>query len=184
MFGKLRRSIGLYYFRKETGKTALPRRMTNIGEARSIGILYIVEDVPDFDIVESFVKELQNEHKEVKALGFVKGNNLVSRFLPRLSYDFFSSKDLNWFLRPTHARVADFIEKDFDILIDLNMEDFFPMKYISGRSKAFCRVGRFSEENMPFYDLMIELKPGTDMAGYISQIRHYLSIINEYETRK
>lgn len=91
--------------------------MTNLQDARRIGILYMLEDVPDYERVSEFVTELQHEHKEVKALGFVKNKNLISRFLPKLSFDFFSTKDLTWFYKPVHTTVRDFIEIEFDILI-------------------------------------------------------------------
>ena len=151
--------------------------MVNLIQARRVGILYMVGDVPDYDKVSEFVSQLQQEHKEVKALGFISSKNLISRFLPKLSYDFFSKKDVNWFYRPIHKTVKDFMEKEFDLLIDLSLADSFPLKYISGLSKAICRVGRFSEDNSPYYDLMIDAKPAITIDDYFYQIKHYLTII-------
>jgi hypothetical protein len=184
MFKYLRRKIGLYYFRKEQAKLDLGHRMVNLPEARHIGVLYSLNDIPDYDNVSRFVAELQQEHKEVKALGFVKSKALIERFLPKLSYDFFSRRDLTWFYKPIHVKVKDFIARDFDLLINLSIEDPFPLKYISGLSHALCRVGRFSEENMPYYDLMIDLKPAMTVEDYVGQVRHYLTIINTNENRK
>jgi hypothetical protein len=181
MFKYFRRKIGLYYFRKEQAKLGLGHRMVNLPEARRIGVLYTLYDIPDYDKVSRFVTELQQEHKEVKALGFVKSKVLIARFLPKLSYDFFSKRDLTWFYKPIHDKVKDFISRDFDLLIDLSLEDTFPLKYISGLSHALCRVGRFSEENTPYYDLMIDLKPAMTVDDYVVQIRHYLTIINTNE---
>jgi hypothetical protein len=46
-------------------------------------------------------------------------------------------------------------------------------------------VGRYSEENIPYYDLMIDLKPAMTVDDYFIQIRHYLTIIktNENHTK-
>jgi hypothetical protein len=151
--------------------------MTNLGDAKRIGILYTLNDVPDYERVSEFVSKLQGDHKEVKALGFVKNKNLIQRFLPKLSYDFFSNKDLTWFYKPIHTQVRDFIEKEFDLLIDLSLHDSFPLKYISGLSKAMCRVGKFSEENAEYYDLMIDLKPSMSSEDYLGQVQHYLTVI-------
>jgi len=114
-------------------------------------------------------------------LGYVKSKSLIQRFLPKLSYDFFSRKDISWFYRPIHNKVKDFMEKDFDLLIDLNLADSFALKYIAGLSKAICRVGRFSEDNILYYDLMIDVKPATTLDEYLYQIRHYLTIIKTDE---
>jgi hypothetical protein len=183
MFGKLRTKIGCFYFRKEQSKVERHVAMTNLTDAKKIGILYTLEDVPDYDRVSEFVAELQHDNKVVRALGFVRNKNLVSRFLPKLSFDFFSRRDLTWFYKPVHAKVKDFIEKEFDLLIDLSRNDNFPLKYIAGLSKAVCRVGHFSEDNGAFYDLMIDMKATKSTDEYLGQIRHYLTIINSHEKR-
>ena len=181
MFKKIRRKIGQYYFNKDRLKTIQVHGMVNLPEAKRIGILYTLDDMPDYDKVSVFVNQLQQDHKEVKALGFVKSKNLVERFLPKLSFDFFSKKDINWFYRPIHSTVKDFIEKEFDLLIDLSLADTFPLKYVAGLSRAVCRVGRFSEDNMYYYDLMIDAKPAVTFDEYLFQICHYLTIIKTNE---
>ncbi len=157
--------------------------MTNLDDARRIGILYTLDDMPDYERVSEFVSRLQNDHKEVKALGFVKNRNLLQRFLPKLSFDFFSKRDLTWFYKPIHSQVKDFIEKEFDLLIDLSMQDTFPLKYISGLSRALCRVGKFSEDNTQYYDLMIDTKPSMTQEEYMKQVQHYLTVIKTHAKR-
>jgi hypothetical protein len=175
--------IGNYFLKEELLKTVRERKMTNLKEAKKIGILYTLDDVPEYETVAEFVSLLQHDHKEVKALGFVKNKNLVSRFLPKLSYDFFSRKDINWFFKPLHSRVKDFVEREFDILIDLSMNDNLPLKFISGLSLAHCRVGKFSEKNRICYDIMIDLSKPISLNEYILQIVHYLTVINNEESR-
>ena len=181
MLENIRRKIGRYYYNKESVKLSQAHGMVNLPQAKRVGILYTLDDIPDYDKVSVFVAQLQLEHKEVKALGFVKSRNLIQRFLPRLSFDFFSRKDITWFYRPIHQSVKDFMDKEFDLLIDLSLADSFPLKYIAGLSKAICRVGRFSEDNTSFYDLMIDAKPAVTFDEYLSQIRHYLTVIKTNE---
>jgi hypothetical protein len=165
-------------FHKSLRETERDRRIINLNQARRIGILYSLDDIPDYDTVAVFVAELQHEHKEVKALGFVKNKNLVSRFLPKLSYDFFSKKDVNWFNVPVHPKVKDFIQQPFDVLIDLSLKESLPLKYIAGHSMAHCRVGRFTDVNTCCYDLMIDAVSTMPLNEFIRQVKHYLSIIN------
>ena len=183
MFGNLRIKIGQYYFKRDNSHAERRCQMTNLRDAKKIGILYTLDDVPDYDRVSEFVSLLQGDHKVVKALGFVKNKNLVERFLPKLSYDFFSKRDLTWFYKPIHNQVKDFIEKEFDLLIDLSLHDNFPLKYISGLSKALFRVGKFSEINAEYYDMMIDMKPTTTSEEYLGQVQHYLTIINTHAKR-
>jgi hypothetical protein len=181
MFEKIRRKIGKYYFKRERLKSDPSHGMVNLPSARKVGILYTLDDIPDYDKVSEFVTQLQQQHKEVKALGFVKSKNMIQRFIPKLSYDFFSGKDVTWFYKPVHKTVKDFIDKEFDLLIDLSLSDSFPLKYIAGLSRSVCRVGKFSEDNISYYDLMIDLKPAVTFDEYLLQIRHYLTIIKTDE---
>jgi hypothetical protein len=181
MFYRIRAMIGNYFLKEEVQKTVRERKMTNLKDARKIGVMYTLDDVPDYEVVSEFVSGLQRDHKEVKALGFVKNKTLVSRFLPKLCYDFFSGKDLNWFFKPVNTNVRDFIEKEFDILIDLSLKDNLPLKFISGFSQAHCRVGRVSVANSICYDVMIDLKRSLTLQEYIAQIIHYLTVINNEE---
>ncbi len=49
MFGKIRTKIGRYYFRKEQHQGAQRRQMTNLQDAKHIGIIYTLNDVPDYE---------------------------------------------------------------------------------------------------------------------------------------
>lgn len=164
---------------KEQSSLGRKLRLLNLDQARRIGILYSLNDVPDYDKVSEFVSELQHKQKDVKALGFVRNKNLITRFLPKLSFDFFSVKDISWFYRPIHTKLKDFIEKEFDLLIDLSVHENFPLKYIAGLSHSYCKVGRFSEENSNYYDIMIDIKPSATLEDFLDQVRHYLTIINK-----
>ena len=178
MLETLRSFIGNYYFKKELARSGRNRKLVNLQDARKIGILYNLESVPDYEVVSDFVTELQHERKEVKALGYVKNKNLVSRFLPKLSYDFISSKDVNWYFMPGQAKIKDFIEKEFDLLIDLSLKDNLPLRYISGLSMSLCRIGRFSEKNTDCYDFMIDVPQAATLKEYIRHITYYLNQIN------
>jgi len=178
MFKKIRSLIGLHYFNKEIRNTGRDRKLTNLKDAKKIGILYNLDDVPDYDVIAEFVTQLQHDRKDVKALGYVKNKNLISRFLPKLSYDFFSVHDMNWFYKPVKDKLMDFIQKDFDLLIDLDMKDSLPLKYISGLSMSMCRVGRYTEGSISCYDLMLDVNSSTPVTEFIKQITHYLTIIN------
>jgi hypothetical protein len=183
MLYKIRTIVGNYFLKEKLIKTNRERKITNLKDAKKIGVLYTLDDVPDYEAISEFVAGLQHDHKEVKALGFVKNKNLIARFLPKLSFDFFSEKDLNWFFKPVHIKVKDFIEKEFDILIDLSLKDSLPLKFISALSMAHCRVGRFSEANSVCYDIMLDLSKPVSLNEYMLQIIHYLTVINNEERK-
>lgn len=181
MLTSLRTRIGNRFLRRESASVNRNPSMVNLAGAKSIGILYPLFTLTEYNEVEAFVADLQKEHKEVKAMGYLQHKELVSRFLPKLSYDFFSKQEVNWFFKPMNARVNDFILTRFDLLIDLSLEDHLPLKFIAGLSLARCKVGRFSEESTIYYDLMIKTAPLQRLPEFITQIKHYLTIIKQHE---
>ncbi|MFC2101376.1 DUF6913 domain-containing protein [Bacteroidota bacterium] len=181
MINSFRNNFGNYLLRKQLRTVYRNRSMVNLAHAKRIGILYSLISPSDYKDVESFVMLLQKEHKEVKALGYVQDKEMVSQFLPKLSYDFFSQQELNWYHKPMNTRVNDFISTEYDLLIDLTREDDLPLKFIAGLSRARCKVGKFSEKNNSYYDLMIKADPSISVSEFIKQIQHYLTIIQQHE---
>ena len=178
MLESFRRSIGAYFLRRDVAMVSRMPEMINIDRAKRVGIIYELNGVQDYNHVLEFVSSLQHDKKEVKALGFVTHQNLTERFLPKLSYDFFSSADLNWYYKPVSLRVKNFQREKFDLLIDLSLHDNLSLFYIVALSTARCRVGRFSEQSTAYHDLMIKTQPLSSLRELISQIKHYLTIIH------
>ncbi len=174
---KIKHSIARYYLKNKLKKNTRERRLISLKDAKDIGILYLFTNEQDYMAISKLVKLLQDQNKRVKALGFVKQKHLTKRFLPKLSYDFFSQKDINWYGKPSNIFIKDFIEKDFDIIIDMSLQDNYPLQYISAVSKARLKVGRFGENNSDIYDVMIQNKKNTRLDKYINEVYHYLSIL-------
>jgi len=174
---KIKHSIARYYLINKIKKNTREKRFISLKDAKDIGILYLFTNEQDYTAISKFVKLLQDQNKKVKALGFVKRKHLTNRFLPKLSYDFFSQKDINWYGKPSNIFIKDFIEKDFDIIIDMSLHDNYPLQYISGVSKARLKVGRFEKNNLDIYDVMIQLEKNTKLDKYINEVHYYLSIL-------
>jgi hypothetical protein len=177
MLESTRQRIGRLWISREVKQEDRILKMTNLQEARHIGIAYRLHEMDDYNRILEFVTGLQHDHKEVKALGYVTEKNLTERFLPKLSYDFFSKTDVNWYYKPTTKRVVDFINQPFDLLIDLTLESCLPLFWTVALSKAHCKVGCFDPSSVSYHDLMIKPKPPVALKELIHQIKHYLTII-------
>ena len=87
-------------------------------------------------------------------------------------------KDLDLFFRPRMEQVEKFIEKDFDILIDLSLEDSTPGYFICSLSLAHFKVGRFRESENDI-DLMINIDQDRSVEFLMGQIRTYVAMLNQ-----
>ena len=173
----IKQKVGDFFFKRELKSNPRQREVHNLHTAQSIGILYDATETEDMLKVSEFVNTLFITKKDVKALGFVNLKELTHHHMPMLQFDFFFLKDLNWYYKPQNYIIKNFVEKDYDILINFCDSDCIPMKYLAGSSQAKFKVGRY-EEDIDLYDMMIDVKEDT-LSDLIKEIHHYLTVINQ-----
>lgn len=128
----------------------------NIFEAKSIGILYDATDTYSFDTVKNFARQLSDRNIILNVLGYVDSKELSEQFLYRKGFDFFCRKQLNWYFRPVSPVTDKFLNEKFDILINLCLEDSYPIRFITALSPARFKAGKYSQDNQ-YLDFMIDI---------------------------
>ena len=177
LFNKFRLFFGNYDYRRRASRLNRIKKTVNLDDAQRIGLLYLVHDERSYEKIINFIKDLQNKGKAVVALGFVMSKDVPAYFSSSNSYSFFTLKDLNWYYKPGNTFINNFLKEKFDVVINLSLEDTFPLQYIAGLSNAKLKVGKFGKDNSRYYDLMIETETVKELGDFIEQITHYLSII-------
>ena len=175
---KIKNYFARYNFLQEFAKVNRHRAVVNLNEAKTIGVVYAVNSEETYKIVETFVKSLKTKDRYIHILGYIPVKYFPPYIIPTLATDYFTGKDINWFGKPVNAYVTDFLKREFDIIINLCMEDNYTLQYICGLSKASFKVGISGEGNTDYYDFMIEAKAGLPVEDFIKEIIHYLTIIN------
>ncbi len=174
LIDKIRQTIGRYFLNQEMTTLKRQRGIVNLNDAKTIGILFEATDKEEFELVKKYVLYLKELKKKVKAVGYFSTGDTPDFTYSKLEYDFFSKKDLNWYSKPSDKFVSNFIEEEFDILMDLNVHEHFPIRYIAGTSKARFKVGRQKEGDDAIYDLMIEGTEGKGLKYFLRQVDTYL----------
>ena len=151
-------------------KNDAERATSNYQEAKSIGILFKIEDDDKHDALNNFVKKLQGEGKELMLLTYFErlDNNPYN-----FKYDFFSKKHMTALGKIKSREVQKFIETPFDYLYCITVSHFLPFDTILMKSNAKCRIGRYFPEQEACYELMLDLKDGEGVDHLIEQMLHY-----------
>ena len=173
MFDGIKKSMAMRVMRKEFNMIKRKGKVVNLSEARSVTLLYRVDDEKKYEVVKNYVKYLKEEEgiKKIIAIGYVDAKILPDYLKPRLEFEFFSNK-------PQGNFVNNFKYEEYDILIDLESEEIIPLRYLLNWSKAKFKVGFYNKEFETYYDLMIDI-PKKDLIEFISQTNYYLSVINK-----
>ena len=173
-----KQKVGKWVFQRELKINKRTKEVCNLDNAQSIGILYDATSEEQLKIVKPFVSYFFDLKKDVKALGYVNSKQLSFHHTPKLQYDFFYQKDLNWYYKPQNYIIDNFVKKEYDILINLCDSSIIPIKYLVASSIAHFKIG-IHEENYEIYDLMISLKDDKSMQKLMHEIKHYINLINK-----
>jgi hypothetical protein len=176
---QIRQSIGAYFLKLDIAKVKRNKQIVNMANVKTIGLVYDASEEASYAIVSNFVRTFQEDQKIVKAIGFVNYRRLPHYCFPKLSYDYFTQRDLNWYFKPGNMKVNEFVKEEFDIVIDLCMHECFPVRYISGLSRAKLKVGRYGDKYAGIYDFMLNVDAKTSLSDFIKEITYYLNIINK-----
>lgn len=173
-----KQKVGKWVFQRELKTNKRTKEVCNLDIAQSIGILYDATSEEQIKIIKPFVSYFFDLKKDVKALGYVNSKQLSFHHTPKLQYDFFYQKDLNWYYKPQNYIIDNFVKKEYDILINLCDSSIIPIKYLVASSIAHFKIG-IHEENYEIYDLMISLKDDKSMEKLMHEIKHYINLINK-----
>ncbi|HNW89535.1 MAG TPA: hypothetical protein PKN48_07710 [Bacteroidales bacterium] len=176
-------SIRKYFWNAEI-KNKFPKlirskKIIHPSDAKSIGIIYNVGEEKDYLVITRFAGQLQNDKKEVRTLGWINLKDPPHYCYPRLMFDYITKRNINWFYKPSGEKINDFIEKDFDILLNTDTTNNPSLTYVTALSKAKLKVGLFSEKNKEFFDLMISIEKIPEIQVLIDQMMLNIAMFAE-----
>ena len=167
---------------KSVGHIRKPNKF-NFDNIKTIGIIFDATNTDDFEIVKRYVVYLREHLKKVKVIGYFSKKEIPALTYSKLEYDFFSAKELNWMGTPNSVVIRNFINEEYDLLIDLNIHDHFPLKYIAALSKASFKVGKFNENDIEIHDMMIDADGTKTVKYFLRQIDTYITMLNKTEVK-
>ncbi len=177
IISKIKALTGEVILARKTSRLIRNRGVVNLLEARSIGLIYKVTDEQLFDTVKRLIKDLSNDKRQVLALGYVDDDVIPDYCVAAYSGYYFNRKALNWYHAPKPDYIHTFIQKEYDILIDLSNSRDYILKYIVALSRARFKVGRQRPGFSNHYDLMLRMKKSASYREFIEQAIHYLTVI-------
>ena len=173
----IQEKLGRYSLKRDSKRLNRNVKAFSIEKATTIGLIYNATNRNDADIVKKFVQYLREERKDVLSLGFVDFKDSSDLVKPHLNYVYFDKRDLSKTLVPKGHEVENFISKPYSILIDLNIENCFPIEYITCMSKAKFKVGANGSYRDNACDLVIDIDENKRLEFLIIQVKHYLKMI-------
>jgi hypothetical protein len=177
---EFRLKIGRAILAKKAAKNKRGVFYSNFGNVRKIGIVWDASKPLGFSHLSRFHQKMQEIGIEVMIFGYFPGKNLPDQYTAIRYFRCIKKDEINSIYHPDSSEYRSFINTPFDILIDINFDNQFPLQCVTSLSKARFKVGLYDPASKnPASDLMIELKKPVDIDNYLSQIIHYLEMIKD-----
>lgn len=174
---KLRIRIGAFLLKLKLKKTNRTTITCSLSEAKLIGIVFNSDSENDRKTVKELELFFTQSHVQVQVLGYSRFKTNKSNLIGDKNHHYMHPQDFNWFYQPENPAISDFIQRDFDILINLYQDPEFAMEYIVKLSNAGFKAGCAHLDNT-MHDLMIEVGTNKGDSAYLStHLKHYLSIL-------
>ena len=174
----MRKSIGSYLLKKKFSNLQREIQVSNLQTAASIGIVYFSDSAQKEEEIKKMVAFLEKNQIKVETIAMLP-NTKEEMPVSSIKNFYLTQKELNFYRIPGSAESKKFIVKKFDILIDCNFGNHFPLRYISSLSKAKFKVGPAGGYHDKVCDLTISMKEPVTLKEYLEQTKHYLQIINQ-----
>lgn len=156
------------------------KRFHSFDTAKIVGLVFKVEEGMVPPEVLSTRKFLLKRNIQCLTIGYCDSKTLPEELSHMPSLELFTRQELNWYGRPVAENVNRFLQGAYDIVIDLCRDEErypYPLKYIVSTVQASMIIGGVLYPRCP-YDLVVDAQQVCDTSGYLEQVKHYISIIN------
>jgi hypothetical protein len=141
-------------------------------QARTVGVLFSVEDKQKHFVIKEFIKKLEQDDKVVQVLEYLPAKHENYEF----KFDFFTEKELSFWGNITSSSANQFADAPFDFLFYIDLEPNVFVLNVLARSKAKCRVGKHFDGGEQYLELQIESAGGVQalidgMYKYATQLK-------------
>ena len=157
MFDNVKLAIGERVLRKQYLQNKRSISTCNVSSAKNIGILFDATELTSFEIIRNFVKQLEQNNKDITVLGYVDDKKLIDHYLYRKGFNFITKSNLNWFNKPNNDIIESYLKSPFDVLFNLSLKELYPLQFILALSKAKLKVGKYSP-SQKYLDIMIDIE--------------------------
>ena len=164
----LRRSLAQRLRTNSVRRSSMP-----FERVKTVGIVYDRDSRTDESNILAFTKQLEREGKRVQLL-VVTPDKVPN---PEAATPEFTRGDRNWYGAPVGTTAVEFMNRDFDLLLNLCSVTDPAVEYLTAASRATFRVGTSTATDAP-YELVIDPGANTETRQLIQQISRYLKIMN------
>lgn len=139
----------------------------------SIGCIVNMDKFPNAEEFNKLINDFSLQPNGVKIIGYKKDQAVNSPF----GIQFFTDKDLGWNGTIENGFVSEFLDREYDVLINYYTEDKLVLKLLTARTNARIKVG-FPLVDSKLNDLIFDTSI-QNFDVFKGELKKYLKVLNE-----
>ena len=175
IFENLRYKIAKLIVRRKVARLKRQKALYDFASAKYIGVLCSPKNEAVTAQLKKFLSYISQKGIKYSVFGYFDGKIIPENFLYIKGIDFITQQDLNFLFIPRGEIVDKFINEPFDMLINCNIDRYFPIEYMSQLSLAKCKVGIMQKGSENCYDVMIDVTKKKTLEYFLENLELYLS---------
>ncbi len=157
------------------------RRVVGYQNAQYVALLYDAGTDGKSEFINKIINSLERDGKSVLTLGYFNQKRIPEEAKHNEKVGFFSKNCFSLLMRPKSEAVRNFIDQQYDLLIDLTVQTHYMVKFVAGITKAYYKAGAHHPDYLSVFDLLLQVDPQTSDAELADHAIHYLKIIKTPE---
>jgi len=170
---KIFEKYAYYQFRKKIATQERQAKMPKEGKISRVGVLWQPEQKEAYNYLYDHFGKAKTIFRNLCISDQTVSSQLNSNSVTK--------KDLNWLGFPQSAAVDNFIPIEFDVLLNIALEQNLVLDYITAFSRAKFKIG-WSESEKNYFDLNINIGDKQDALYLAKQQIFYLGQLNKTKT--
>lgn len=171
---RLWRGIALLHRRSERSQRTC--NIISFPKVNSIVLLFEIEEPVIPETIMHFTQTLRDVNKRVYHVIFYSGNQKLLTLETNDQRFIFTRKQLNLFYIPPSELVDKLTAINAEYYMDINLDESFPLIYLTAVSNAHLRIGKQSKIRLYHYDLLINHQTDNQQV-FLDYLMHYLRIL-------
>ena len=151
-------------------------------DIQEIGVIYNATQAIEEEQINRIAHFLRDQGKKVWTLGYVDSNKLPHNRKFHISSEYFWKEQLNFFNLPQPEKIGQFMNHNFDLLMNLYFEPILPIQAMSCLCHAKYKMGAQIQNGIQYNDSIIDTGNDHSIQSLSAQMVHYLKVINQHES--
>lgn len=178
LFKGMRLFTGRWLLKRRQRKVRRNKQFNNLGNSHKIGLVWDGSNTADFKSIASFYNDMLKINIQTDIICYYPDKVLPDEYTAIRYLKCVKKSDLNLWYIPQSPDIDEFINTPYEILIDINDNNYFPAEYMTVLSRAEFKVGPDCSPYRDKLDMTIKIEDKYETAYYIEQVKYYLDMIN------